>query len=94
MGRARRKRKSAEQPESNVLNHNGRADASTVLPTHEILRPDEVARWLRCSIRHVRNLVEAGRMEASDIQVSSGERQVLRIKRQSAIAFFEKRRTV
>jgi excisionase family DNA binding protein len=94
MGRAIRNQKLADQPEPAALNHDERTRVSSDLPLHENLRPDEVARWLRCSTRHVRNLIDAGRLAASDVKVSTHGRQELRIKKQEAIDFMERSRVV
>lgn len=64
------------------------------IPNKPTLRPDEVARILGCSGKHVRCLVEDGSLEAVDIRCKFLQRPAWRIMRESVAEFIQKRKTI
>ncbi len=62
------------------------------LPPKPTLRPDEVARVLGITEKHVRTLVEEGSLEAVDVKSAICFKPTLRITERSLVEFWHQRR--
>lgn len=55
----------------------------------ENMRIDQVAAYLNCDEKHVRNLIEEGALEAKDISAATATKRCLRIPRDSVAHYDE-----
>jgi len=69
-----------------------RVETPPEMPEKPTLRPDEVARILGCSTRHVEHLMEEGSLEAVDVRSAITPKPALRITRRSVEEFWNARR--
>lgn len=53
------------------------------------MRVDQVAAYINCDEKHIRNLIEEGALEAKDISSAGSTKRCLRISRDSVAAYDE-----
>lgn len=64
------------------------------IPDKSTLRPDEVAKILGCSDKHVMHGIEEGSFAAVDIKSAGCQKSSLRIVRESLLEYVMKRKTI